>query len=162
MEGFYSREILQEKRGELESQRRILEGRKQEVANMVLAEEQRLVAVPSAKVLYDKIQKRLNTANYSTKKLAFDLFVEKILLSRTRADVWLRIPRGMAMTQASRMVLRDGAPREKIPSSASAQNLLRSKPYVECDVKNPDIWIQITFGIDLNLPAGFEKPDTHR
>jgi site-specific DNA recombinase len=181
LEGFYSREVLQNKRRELESQRKILEERKQEVAKMVVAEEQRLVAIASAKALYEKIQKRLDSANYKTKKMAFDLFVEKILLLRSRADVWLRLPREMAVAQAARAFSGNGngplGGANFLPHSSSTKNdggsqpngrvlsrslrivrdtktistneLLRSKPYVECDAKTPDLWIPVALSVDL-------------
>jgi succinate dehydrogenase flavin-adding protein (antitoxin of CptAB toxin-antitoxin module) len=109
LEGFYSHEVLGEKRAELDTQRKTLEERKHELFKMILAEKQRVEAAASAKILYEKIQHKLNSATYATRRLAFNLFIERVVLFKGRADVWLRVPREMAISQVSQTFLGGGS-----------------------------------------------------
>ncbi len=179
LEGFYSRDVLEEKRRELGAERKRLAERKHEFSKMILAEEQRQEAVASAKTLYGKIQKKLDRADYETKRLALSLFVDRVVLSRERADVWLKIPREMAVAQVARSLSDNGGAGDGLSLSPNSQlegevetrgnrdslhissvvkgdtktlrrpDSLCSDSYMKRDTKTPDQWIPVVFSVGL-------------
>jgi site-specific DNA recombinase len=139
--GFYSRTVLEEKRKEIEADRKRLEDRKHELSRLALAEQQRQQTVASARTLYEKIQKRLDTPDYETKRRAIALFIEKVVLIRDRADVWLTIPGDMFRSQV--------ALRLSAEDEGAGPMSLCSTLYVECDTKAPVDWMPVIFSVEV-------------
>jgi Recombinase len=164
LECFYSRDVLQEKRRELDTERKILDERKHELSKMILAEEQRQEAVASAKTLYGKIQKKLDCADYGTKRLAFSLFVDRVVLSRQRADVWLKIPREMAAAQVVQTLSGNGAAGDNLSlrrnsymkrdTKTRRDKSLRTDSQVKRDTKTLHQWMPVPISIELKPRYG--------
>jgi site-specific DNA recombinase len=144
LEGFYAPATIREKRAELASQRRLLDDKARRLSQLVLAEEQRSAAVASATRIHALLHDGLVRADYDMRRRVYGTLVESIVLRRTRADVWLRLP---AISNAEPVAQQL---REPVPESQSS-DLCRSSR-MDCDTNERDP-IQIPAMFSVALPA---------
>ena len=90
----YSKKIILEKKKELEERRKSIAEQTGELKKKKLMEEQRGLSVASAEKFYKRLRGVLERPTYALKQTLYGMLIEKIVVSREKAEVWLNIPTG--------------------------------------------------------------------
>jgi site-specific DNA recombinase len=123
LSSLYSTRVISEKRKEIESRRKDIDERKQELEKLTLMEERRLQSITSAEKLYKRMKEKLENPTYTIKQRVYGLLVDKILLNRTSAEVWINVPKETTFPYFMAGIV------EKTGAAGHDQELLSRTPY---------------------------------
>ena len=137
LDGFYTPEVLLQKKRELVALRNDVSDRQVELRRRAGAESQRAKTVASARALYRTLRKKIDAATYATKRHVYERLIEKVILGDNVAEVWLSVP------------MKDGV---MTVETQNAQSPLTSSEFV-------DYFSIATPSEDLDWPAHFTTGD---
>ena len=130
LSGFYSSKVIADKRRDIADRRKEILERGQELEKLCLMEERRLQSIESAEKLYLKMREKLENPSYTIKQRIYGLLVDKILLNRQSAEVWMSVPRESSFSYFMSAIVGEYATvGEPVGVKTGGSILMRRKPY---------------------------------
>ena len=66
---------------------------------MLMAEEKQMEGVEDAERLYKRIADKIENPTYEIKHKVYSLLIDKVILKKNNAEVWLNVPKEFAIPQ---------------------------------------------------------------
>lgn len=122
LDGFYSLEVIQEKRQQLVAQRSEVAERRVRLTRIRDADGDRHSVVTSVEKMCRSLEAKVNRASYTTKQEIIQRIIEEVILYGNRAEVRLVVPSDIVTTGATSVGSNTGA----------APRHMRRTPLIEC------------------------------